>query len=474
MEVQYKSSNSIDSIGMPEDDEVLIRSSGEFSVNKYKYRWLILTLYSLTAFSNTLVWLSLYTVTDATSAFYEVKEEHVIWSSVVSTGIQVIIAIPFSFLPSRLGLRTSMVVAASINATGACLIIAGAHNGGFAYFLVGQTTIAVAASILPQLAPEVSAVWFGKNEHAVSTSIGITVGNAGAAFGFLQPALFLKDLDPTTDIDKVGVQIKRIIYSQAALCVVLMLCVVLLFKQKPPKPPSVSQAIRPGPGSISFEDFLKNFRGLVSSRDFLVASHIYALSTMVTFVVPVVLNNIMGWKFPQQDEAVGWMGFGGIIAGIIGSVVFSIILDKTKAFKRLNVVIAFISLGMWVLFVELLDHVAKLWLSITVFIIALLLFIPFGPILVDTMVEITYPIPESTSFAIAITGARLYSIPVTFLAGYLVENNYFYEVAHMFTAIFVICVLLTLVLRVDPKRTLAGQESNILVESVNDMNVSED
>ena len=421
-------------------------------------------LYSLTAFSNTLVWLSLFTVTDATSTFYGVKEEYLIWSSASSTVIQCFIAIPFSFLPSRLGLRTSMIIASALNAVGACIMIAGAHRGGFAYFIAGQAIVAIAASLLPQLAPEVSAVWFGKNEQAISTGIGVTVGNAGAAFGFLQPALFLKDVDPQTDLDKLSERIKQLIYVQAGLCVILTVIVFIFFKQRPAKPPSVSQAVRPGPGSINFQEFSRCCKEVLSNCQFHIIGNAFALMNMVTFVVPVVLNQIMGWKFPGKDAMFGWMGFGGIVAGIIGSVLFSLILDKTKAFKLLNVAIAFISVVMWVAFVELLARVANLAVSMIVFIVALLLFIPMSPLLVDTMAEITYPLPESISFAVAITGARLYSIPITFLAGYLVDQKKYYGVAHMFTGVLALCLLLVIVMRVDRKRTLAGLESNTVVD----------
>ena len=158
------------------------------------------------------------------------------------------------------------------------------------------------------------------------------------------------------------------------------------------------------------------------------------------------------------------MGFGGIVSGIIGSVIFSLILDKTKAFKVMSIVIAIISVGMWVLFVETLTRVVALWVPVLIFIVALFLFIPLSPILVETMIEITYPIPESISFAVAITGARLYSLPVTFLAGYLVDNHEFYGVAHMFTGVIIVVLLLVLVMKVDRKRVLAEFESNTVID----------
>ena len=63
-------------------------------------------------------------------------------------------------------------------------MIGSKDRDGFGWFVGGQMVIALASSILPQLAPQVSAVWFDVKEHAISTSIGIIIGNAGI-FSFL-------------------------------------------------------------------------------------------------------------------------------------------------------------------------------------------------------------------------------------------------------------------------------------------------
>ena len=62
---------------------------------------LILTLYSLTAFSNTLVWLSLFTVSDATRVYYSISLSKLTLASIFTTALQVVVAIPVTFMPSR-------------------------------------------------------------------------------------------------------------------------------------------------------------------------------------------------------------------------------------------------------------------------------------------------------------------------------------------------------------------------------------
>ena len=336
-------------------------------------------------------------------------------------------------------------------------MIAGTHRNGFAFFIVGQTVNAIAASILPQLAPEISAVWFGKSEHAISTSIGIIVGNSGAAIGFLQPALLIKNVDAEKNLDYIGEKLRELIYSQAALCIVLLLLVLLLFRDRPKHPPSLSQAIRHGPGGITFAVFKAHYKTLLKDKNYHFCGNSYALSSVLLVVVPIFLNQIISWKFPHHDATIGWMGFGGILAGILGSVFFGIILDKTHAFKVLSLILAGGSVILWIGFTECLAQWHNLALTISLFVACLFLFVPFGPVLVDMMAEMTYPIPESTSYVVPITAGRLYSIPITFLLGWLVEKRAFHVSCLVIGGIILLCLLLVSLTKVERKRSIAAK-----------------
>lgn len=458
MDVQYTSSaETLDGANCDDDDEILFKDNSDQEIKAFKYRWFILALYSLTAFSNTLVWLSLFTVTDATCAFYDIDTYMLLWSSNAFTFMQVIIAIPASFLPSKLGLRPTMVLAAAINAIGACIMIAGTHRNGFLFFICGQTIVAIAASILPQLAPEVSAVWFPKSEHAISTSIGIILGNAGAAVGFLQPALLIKNIDVKSNVDYVGEKLRQLIYSQAALCVLLMFAILVFFKGRPKQPPSMSQAIRHGPGGMSFAEFKSNYKKLLKNVNYHLCGNSFALNSVLLVIVPVILNQIMSSTFPNHDATVGWMGFAGIVVGIVGSVLFGFVLDRTQAYKKLALSLSGVSLIFWIGFSESLAEWNNLPLTFTLFVVCLFAFIPFGPILVDMMSEMTYPVPESMSFVGPITVGRFYSIPTVFLLGWLVQEKKFHTSCYVIAAFIALCFVLVFLAKVKLKRNVAEE-----------------
>jgi len=429
------------------------------AIRVYPYRWLILTLYSLTAFSNTLVWLSLFTVSDATCKFYRINESKLTLSSIFNTALQVLVAIPVTFLPSRLGLRTTMVIAAFINAVGACVMIGSTHRDGFAFFIGGQVVIALASSILPQLAPQVSAIWFDVKEHAVSTSIGIIIGNAGAAVGFLQPALMINNIEPEKHIDYIGEKLSQLIYSQAALCCLLFLLILVLFKNDPQLPPTLSQALRAKNTEMTLASFKNAYKVLLKDKNYILCANAFAVNSLLLFSVPLFLNGLVSWKYPNHDAEIGWMGFGGIISGIGGSIVFSIILDKYQAYRKMVLFLGVVTFALWIAFAETLAMVNNLHLVMILFIVCLFCFIPFGPVVVDMIAEMTYPISESISFVIPITAGRLYAVPVIFVLGWLIDQEKCHSACLIIAGVILVSLLFVLFPKVKRKRTEAGTEA---------------
>ena len=199
---------------------------------------------------------------------------------------------------------------------------------------------------------------------------------------------------------------------------------------------------------FTFTEFKLNYKTLLKNCNYHLCANSYALNSVLLVVVPVILNQIMSWKYPHHDATVGWMGFSGIMSGIFGSIVFGFVLDKTQAFKKLSLSLALLSVVLWVGFTESLAQWDNIVLTITIFVIALFVFIPFGPILVDMISEMTYPIPESISFVVPITVGRFYSIPVVFLLGWLVEEEEYHIACYVIAAVIALCFLLVLFAKV--------------------------
>lgn len=319
--------------------------------------------------------------------------------------------------------------------------------------------IAFASSILPQLAPQVSAVWFDVKEHAISTSIGIIIGNAGAAVGFLQPALMIKNIEPEKHIPYIGEKLTQLIYSQAALCTLLFLLVLIFFKNDPQLPPTLSQALRSKNTDMTVSGFKNAYKILLKDRNYILCANAFAVNSLLLFSVPLYLNGIVSWKYPVHDAQIGWMGFGGIISGILGSVVFSVILDIYGMYKKMVVFLGVCTFVLWMVFTETLVYTTdNVPVVMTLFIICLFTFIPFGPVVVDMMVEMTYPISESISFVLPITAGRLYAVPVIFVLGMLVDAGDCHVACLVIGAVILVSVVFVLFPRVTRKRAEAGKE----------------
>ncbi|XP_065685149.1 heme transporter FLVCR2 [Hydra vulgaris] len=455
MELSYQSGE----MGIHGDIKVLVTSSSDSDlvIKTFTWRWLILALYSITAFSNTFVWLSLFTVPDIICAFYQIDKKVFFWSNNAFTLMQLFVAVPASLLPSKIGLRRTMILASSVNAIGAIILIGGAYRNGFPYFVTGQTIIAIGASILPQLAPEVSAVWFSEREQAISTSLGVILGNAGAAVCFLQPALLLKNVNLVTEMFFIDRKIKQLVYSQSAVCCCLFLLIMMFFKDRPKNPPSRSEAKRITADKLTIKVLKEQYKVLFKDKNYHLCGNSYALNSVIIIVTPGFLNEILSWKFQNQYIAIGWLGFGGILIGILGSIVFGIILDKTHAYKTISIFLATASLLFWIGFTESLAQYNSMVLTFTLFMISAFFFISFGPILVSLIAEMTYPISESSSYLFPITLGRFYSIPFVFYCGWLVAVKKVHAVCLSIAVLLATCLILIIFVKVEQKRKKADK-----------------
>ncbi|KAL3308334.1 hypothetical protein Ciccas_013136, partial [Cichlidogyrus casuarinus] len=56
----------------------------------------------------------------------------------------------------------------------------------------------------------------------------------------------------------------------------------------------------------------------------------YGINTGVYYALGTLLNDILYKNFQSQSAKIGWAGFVMVIAGILGSIVCGVVLDKTR------------------------------------------------------------------------------------------------------------------------------------------------
>merc|ERR1719317_258083 len=113
---------------------------------------------------------------------------------------------------------------------------------------------------------------------------------------------------------------------------------------------------------MTFKGFKNAYKVLLKDKHYILCANAFAVNSLLLFSVPLYLNGIVSWKYPVHDAEIGWMGFAGIMSGIVGSVVFSIVVDLYKCYKKMVVFLGVVTFCGWMAFTETLVYVDNLHL----------------------------------------------------------------------------------------------------------------
>ena len=95
-------------------------------IKVYRWRWVVLVVFVGTMSANNAVWIAYGPIADVVQCYYETTKFWVNTASMVYMLTYILFIVPSAWLLARAGLRTTLVIAASMNAAGACLRVAGA------------------------------------------------------------------------------------------------------------------------------------------------------------------------------------------------------------------------------------------------------------------------------------------------------------------------------------------------------------
>ncbi|OON19459.1 hypothetical protein X801_04674, partial [Opisthorchis viverrini] len=134
----------------------------------------------------------------------------------------------------------------------------------------------------------------------------------------------------------------------------------------------------------------------------------YGINTGIYYAVGTLLNPILAQYFGGNPN-IGWIGFTMIVAGILGSVLAGICLDKTKKY-RLVILITYAIALVWMcgftglLLLERIDvaFVASFFLGL-----AMTGFLPIG---FEFAAELTYPADEGLTSGLLNASAQVFGI----------------------------------------------------------------
>ena len=446
----FEEKSFIDSTELPKLSPIVIRT--------FRYRWIMLTFFTLGMFGNAFLYVSMFAIADVTCRFYGIQKFQVTWSSNAYLFVQAVFMIPCSLLSSRLGIKRTMVIASGLGAIGSCLYLAGMHPTGYYFFITGLAINSLSFTLMMPLAPEISSVWFSESEHALATSIAIYAGpSLGGSIGFLIPATVFRNPSNAQDLGYVQNALQMILGGQSIVAVLLFAFVMLFAREQPYLPPTISQAVkRRNKECLEIRTLRRYFRDvavLLRNPHYHLAGHAAALSIAIIYYLPVVINPLMSWLYPGQEDVIGWFGVTSIWANLLGAIIIGALVARNRKLKTWALTIAIITVIGWCGVTECFLRVRNLYALFALNFVTRFISCPFGAIVVEMIVEMTYPISSVVPYVTLLTVSRMYTVGFIFASGWLMDRGYYEINLWAIVGTLAVAMLLIAVAKVEYKRS---------------------
>ena len=427
----------------------------------YRSRWIVLLAFCLVNASYNCLWITFSSISDITVAYYTVEPLIVDWLSMSFLLTFILFALPAAGFVASYGLRATILVAAILHTCGTFIRYMGTDRDGFAYLILGQLLIAAAGPFISAVPPELATTWFGEHERAIATSIGVLMCYVGVAVGFLQPTLMVPNSD---NLQHVKEGIERLLWWQAVFCSATLVSVVLLVKNKPKTPPSLSQEVRDVKLADSRDTFLSSIKILVKDVNFGITAQSYGIMFGLLTVISTLLNQLVKSNFTSMpDSKIGLMGFVATIVGMAGILLFGLWIEKYQLYKITAIFVYSVGTVCLVAFSVAILSASSYAVVFVSFCIFNLVAVPYTSFGLEQIAEITYPMSEFTSCTIAMTAGNAYGLLFTFVFGWMLEIDLIGYCNCGFVSISIIGLILALICKVPMKRT----ETDHLTTKVN-------
>ncbi|MCD6116438.1 MFS transporter [bacterium] len=338
----------------------------------YGYRWVVLSIFMLTAAVNQLLWITFAPITSLAAKFYGVSDLSIGFLSMSFMIVYVVVSIPASWVIDTYGIRIAVGFGAVLMAVFS--IMRGAAGTNYNIVLIAQLGIAVGQPFILNSVTKVAANWFPLKERATASGLGTLSLYIGIILGLaLTPYLTLHS----------SINSMLMIYGIASLIITVLF--FILIKEKPPTPPCSAEHEE---RSLVFD----GLKQILRKKNFLMLMFIFFVGLGVFNGVTTWIENILsprGFSITQAGNAGGVM-IGG---GIIGALIIPMLSDKLR--KRtpfIFIAIAGATIGL--IGITYAGTYALLLLSAFIFGFFLL---SAGPVGFQYAAEIAYPAPEGTS-----------------------------------------------------------------------------
>ncbi|KAM7367944.1 hypothetical protein PAMP_014209 [Pampus punctatissimus] len=422
----------------------------------YKRRWMIVLLFSSYSLCNSYQWIQYGIINNIFMKFYNVDAFTIDWMSMIYMLTYIPFIFPVTWLLDKKGLRVVAIVATALNCAGTWIKVASVRPNLFAVTFLGQLFCSFAQLFILGMPSKIASVWFGSDEVSTACSIGVFGNQLGIAIGFLVPPILVPNVD---DMDELAHHISVMFYITAGVATLLFILVVFVFQERPKIPPTQAQATA---YSIPPEQYsyISSISRLLRNKPFILLVITYGLNVGCFYAVGTLLNHMIIEHYPGEEVNAGRIGLTIVIAGMVGSLICGIWLDKTKTYKQTTLAVYFMSLVGMIVYAATLS-LGHLWV---VFITAGALgffmtgYLPLG---FEYAVELTYPESEGTSSGLLNCSAQVFGIIFTICQRKIIEN-YNTLAGNIFLCVFLLIgTIITGLIKSDLRR----QNANLLAKA---------
>uniref|UniRef100_A0A673LMI3 Major facilitator superfamily (MFS) profile domain-containing protein n=1 Tax=Sinocyclocheilus rhinocerous TaxID=307959 RepID=A0A673LMI3_9TELE len=169
------------------------------------------------------------------------------------------------------------------------------------------------------------------------------------------------------------------------------------------------------------------------------------------YSVSTLLNQMIIFHYPGEELNTGRIGLTLVVAGMFGSILCGIWLDRTKTYKLTTLIVYILSfVGMVVFTFTLnLNHLLVIFFTAGALGFFMTGYLPIG---FEFGVEITYPESEGTSSGLLNAFAQVFGIIFTFIQGHL-TTDYSPLSGNIFLCAWILLgIVLTALIKSDLKR----------------------
>ncbi|XP_046877344.1 feline leukemia virus subgroup C receptor-related protein 2 isoform X4 [Hypomesus transpacificus] len=418
----------------------------------YRRRWVMLFLFSGLSASNAFMWLQYGIISNIFMRFYDIDMLAIDWLSMIYFLSYIPLLVPVLWLLDTRGMREVVLVGAAFNCIGAWIKIGSVGPGLFVVTFFGQFVCSVATVFVLGIPSHLASVWFGQGEVSTACSIGVSGNQLGIAIGFLVPPILVPNVE---DMEQLSYHIRIMFYITAGVATLLFILVVTVFQERPELPPTQAQATARSipPDQYSYTASILR---LLRNKPFILLIISYGLNVGCFYAVGTLLNRMIIEHYPGEELNAGRIGLTIVIAGMVGSLICGIWLDRTKTYKQTTLAVYLMSLVGMVVYALTLS-LGHLWV---VFITAGALgffmtgYLPLG---FEFAVELTYPESEGTSSGLLNCSAQVFGIIFTICQGKIIDE-YGTLAGNIFLCVFLLIgTIMTGFIKSDLRRQKANQ-----------------